>query len=160
MRDQFYAAFDLLRARLAPHRQAQAELHLRGEAGRRLLYKTRGEDRCLVIVEFAVQKHRAGSTVLQAAIEGAAVRLRPILMTSFAFIAGLIPLVFARGPGAIGNKTIGSAAAGGMLLGTIFGVLLIPGLYYIFAHMSERHIIVEDENENPLTEEIDHHEIS
>ena len=114
----------------------------------------------VLIVEFAVQKHRAGSTVLQAAIEGAAVRLRPILMTSFAFIAGLIPLVFARGPGAIGNKTIGSAAAGGMLLGTIFGVLLIPGLYYIFAHISERHIIVEDENENPLTEEIDHHEIS
>ena len=83
----------------------------------------------VLIVEFAVQRHRAGASVLEASIEGAAVRLRPILMTSFAFIAGLIPLVFATGPGAIGNRTIGSAAAGGMLLGTIFGVLIIPGLY-------------------------------
>jgi len=109
----------------------------------------------VLIVEFAVQKHRSGSTVLQAAIEGAAVRFRPILMTSFAFIAGLIPLVRATGPGAVGNRTIGSAAAGGMLLGTVFGVLLIPGLYYIFAKISEKNPIVEDEYENPLTEEID-----
>ncbi len=108
----------------------------------------------VLIVEFAVQKHRAGATVLQAAIEGAAVRLRPILMTSFAFIAGLIPLVMATGPGATGNKTIGSAAAGGMLFGTIFGVLIIPGLYYIFGRSSEKHHIVSDEEENPLTEEI------
>lgn len=110
----------------------------------------------VLIVEFAVQKHRAGATVLQAAIEGAAVRLRPILMTSFAFIAGLIPLVRATGPGAIGNKTIGSASAGGMLIGTVFGVLLIPGLYYIFGRISEKHPLVEQEDENPLTEEIDH----
>lgn len=109
----------------------------------------------VLIVEFAVQKHRSGSTVFQAAIEGAAVRLRPILMTSFAFIAGLIPLVVATGPGAIGNRTIGSAAAGGMLLGTIFGVLIVPGLYYIFARISEKHILVQNEEENPLTEEID-----
>jgi len=105
-------------------------------------------------VEFAVQKHRAGMTVMQAAIAGASVRLRPILMTSFAFIAGLIPLVVATGPGAIGNRTIGAAAAGGMLLGTIFGVLIIPGLYFIFARMSEKHHIVEKEEENPLTEEM------
>lgn len=111
----------------------------------------------VLIVEFAVQKHRAGSPVLQAAIEGAAIRFRPILMTSFAFIAGLIPLVFATGPGAIGNRTIGAAAAGGMLLGTVFGVVLVPGLYYIFARISEKHPIVQDEEENPLTEEIDHH---
>ncbi|MEP7257301.1 MAG: efflux RND transporter permease subunit [Flavitalea sp.] len=109
----------------------------------------------VLIVEFAVQKHKAGSTVLQAAIEGASVRLRPILMTSFAFIAGLIPLVVATGPGAIGNRTIGAAAAGGMLFGTIFGVLLIPGLYYIFASISEKHLLIENEAENPLTEEID-----
>jgi hydrophobic/amphiphilic exporter-1 (mainly G- bacteria), HAE1 family len=112
----------------------------------------------VLIVEFAVQKHRAGTPVLKAAIEGAAVRFRPILMTSFAFIAGLIPLVIASGPGAIGNRTIGSAAAGGMLFGTIFGVLLIPGLYYLFARISERHLIIENEEENPLTEEIDHNE--
>jgi HAE1 family hydrophobic/amphiphilic exporter-1 len=111
----------------------------------------------VLIVEFAVQKHRSGATVLEAAIEGAAVRLRPILMTSFAFIAGLIPLVLATGPGAIGNRTIGAAAAGGMLFGTVFGVLIIPGLYYVFASISEKHIIIEDEDENPLTEEIDHH---
>lgn len=110
----------------------------------------------VLIIEFAVQKHRSGSTVLNAAIEGSVVRFRPILMTSFAFIAGLIPLVFAAGPGATGNRTIGAAAAGGMLLGTVFGVLIVPGLYYIFGRISERHILVKDEEENPLTEEIDH----
>jgi HAE1 family hydrophobic/amphiphilic exporter-1 len=110
----------------------------------------------VLIVEFAVQKHKAGATVYQAAIQGAAVRFRPILMTSFAFIAGLIPLVFATGPGAIGNRTIGSAAAGGMFIGTVFGTVLIPGLYYLFARVSEKHLIVANEEENPLTEEIDH----
>jgi HAE1 family hydrophobic/amphiphilic exporter-1 len=110
----------------------------------------------VLIVEFAVQKHRSGAQVLAAAMEGSKVRFRPILMTSFAFIAGLIPLVFASGPGKIGNRTIGTAAAGGMLFGTIFGVLVIPGLYYIFGKIAERHALVRDEAENPLTEEIDH----
>lgn len=110
----------------------------------------------VLIVEFAVQRHRAGDSVIQAAIEGSAARFRPILMTSFAFIAGLIPLVFASGPGKVGNRTIGSAAAGGMLIGTIFGVVLIPGLYYIFGRISERTKFVKNEEENPLTEEIDH----
>jgi HAE1 family hydrophobic/amphiphilic exporter-1 len=110
----------------------------------------------VLIVEFAVQKHRTGKTVLQAAMEGSAVRFRPILMTSFAFIAGLIPLVFASGPGAIGNRTIGTAAAGGMLFGTVFGVLIIPGLYYIFGTIAEKYVLIKDEEENPLTEEIDH----
>ena len=108
----------------------------------------------VLIVEFAVQKHKSGQSVMQAAIAGASVRLRPILMTSFAFIAGLIPLVVATGPGAIGNRTIGAAAAGGMLFGTVFGVLIIPGLYFIFASISEKHHLVEKEEENPLTEEI------
>jgi HAE1 family hydrophobic/amphiphilic exporter-1 len=112
----------------------------------------------VLIVEFAAQKHAAGRTVMQAAIEGSASRFRPILMTSFAFIAGLIPLVFATGPGAVGNRTIGSAAAGGMLLGTIFGVLVIPGLYYLFATMIEDKPIVEDQWKNPLTEELDRNE--
>ena len=110
----------------------------------------------VLIVEFAVQRHRAGDSVKEAAITGSTVRFRPILMTSFAFIAGLIPLVFASGPGAIGNRTIGSASAGGMLIGTVFGVILIPGLYYIFAKISEKHLLVKNEEENPLTEEIDH----
>lgn len=59
-------------------------------------------------------------------------------MTSFAFVAGLIPLMMASGAGAIGNKTIGTAAAGGMIFGTVFGVVIIPGLYVIFAKLSER----------------------
>lgn len=110
----------------------------------------------VLIVEFAVQKHRQGYSVLKAAMEGSRVRFRPILMTSFAFIAGLIPLVFAHGPGALGNRTIGTAAAGGMLFGTIFGVLIIPGLYYIFGKIAERRMLARHEEENPLTEEIDH----
>jgi hydrophobic/amphiphilic exporter-1 (mainly G- bacteria), HAE1 family len=110
----------------------------------------------VLIVEFAVQRHRAGATAMQAAIDGASARLRPILMTSFAFIAGLIPLLVATGPGAIGNRTIGAAAAGGMLFGTVFGVLIVPGLYYIFASISEKHILVKDEEENPLSEAVEH----
>lgn len=92
----------------------------------------------ILIVEFASLKQREGKTPLQAAIEGAKERLRPILMTSFAFVAGLLPLMFASGAGAIGNQTIGAAAAGGMLLGTIFGVIIIPGLYVIFATLAEK----------------------
>lgn len=111
----------------------------------------------VLIVEFAVQKHRSGETVLRAAIQGSVTRFRPILMTSFAFIAGLIPLVFAHGPGAIGNRTIGAAAAGGMLFGTVFGVIVVPGLYYIFSKISEKRVLVNNEEENPLTEKIDHH---
>ena len=89
----------------------------------------------ILIVEFASLKQKEGMTPLAAAIEAARVRLRPILMTSFAFIAGLIPLLFTSGAGAIGNKTIGATATGGMLLGTVFGVLVIPGLYVIFANL-------------------------
>jgi hydrophobic/amphiphilic exporter-1 (mainly G- bacteria), HAE1 family len=112
----------------------------------------------VLIVEFAVQRHKNGESVFNAAIEGSAARFRPILMTSFAFIAGLIPLVFASGPGATGNRTIGSASAGGMLIGTIFGVIIIPGLYYIFGSISEKFTFIKKEEENPLTEEIDYHE--
>ncbi len=109
----------------------------------------------VLIVEFAVQRHAQGLSVLQAAMEGSKARFRPILMTSFAFIAGLIPLVFATGPGKIGNRTIGTAAAGGMLLGTLFGVLVIPGLYYVFARIAEKHPLVREESDHPLTEEIE-----
>ncbi len=92
----------------------------------------------ILIVEFAIQRSKEGATALQAAIEGAVSRLRPILMTSFAFIAGLIPLTIATGAGAAGNRSIGTAAAGGMLTGTLFGVLLIPGLYVLFATMGKK----------------------
>jgi HAE1 family hydrophobic/amphiphilic exporter-1 len=92
----------------------------------------------ILIIEFAVMKHRQGMTPFEAAVEGAVVRLRPILMTSFAFIAGLLPLMLASGAGEIGNNTIGAAAAGGMLFGTIFGVVIIPGLYVVFASLGEK----------------------
>jgi hydrophobic/amphiphilic exporter-1 (mainly G- bacteria), HAE1 family len=107
----------------------------------------------VLIVEFAVQKHAQGATVFDAAIEGARVRFRPILMTSFAFIAGLFPLVVATGPGAVGNRTIGASALGGMLFGTIFGVIIVPGLYYIFGNLAEGRKLIRDEEETPLSEE-------
>ncbi len=107
----------------------------------------------VLIVEYAVQKHAKGISILEAAIEGAKARFRPILMTSFAFIAGLIPLVIATGPGAVGNHTIGSSALGGMLFGTVFGVIVIPGLYYIFGKMQEGKALIRDEDLNPLTED-------
>ena len=110
----------------------------------------------VLIVEFAVQKQNQGATVLEAAIEGARARFRPILMTSFAFIAGLIPLVIATGAGAIGNRTIGGSSLGGMLIGTIFGVLVIPGLYFIFGKIAEGKNLIKDEHHEPLSEEFVH----
>ncbi|MEH6760193.1 MAG: efflux RND transporter permease subunit [Maribacter arcticus] len=107
----------------------------------------------VLIVEFAVQKQRQGATVLEAAIEGSRARFRPILMTSFAFIAGLIPLIVASGAGAIGNRTIGGSALGGMLIGTIFGVIVIPGLYYVFAKLAEGRSLIKDESFEPISEE-------
>ena len=110
----------------------------------------------VLIVEFAVQKHHEGATILEAAIEGAKVRFRPILMTSFAFIAGLIPLMLAHGAGAIGNRTLGSAALGGMLFGTVFGVIIIPGLYYIFASLANGRKLIQFEDDSSLSEELVH----
>ncbi|GAN31550.1 MAG: efflux RND transporter permease subunit [Candidatus Brocadia sp. AMX2] len=110
----------------------------------------------VLIVEFAVQNHRQGATILDAAIEGARVRFRPILMTSFAFCAGLVPLVISTGPGAIGNRTIGSSSLGGMLIGTIFGVIIIPGLYYLFGKLIEGQQLIRDEYDEPLSEEYVH----
>ena len=107
----------------------------------------------VLIVEFAVQKHQQGMSVRDAAIEGAKMRFRPILMTSFAFVAGLIPLVFATGAGAIGNRTIGTSALGGMLFGTLIGVILIPGLYYLFGKVGEGKSLIQGEDFDPLTEE-------
>jgi HAE1 family hydrophobic/amphiphilic exporter-1 len=90
----------------------------------------------ILIIEYAVLKRKQGFSIVEAAKEGSVARLRPILMTSFAFIAGLLPLMFASGAGAIGNKTIGTAAAGGMLFGTVFGILIIPGLYVLFSKLN------------------------
>ncbi|MCZ8023497.1 MAG: efflux RND transporter permease subunit [Cytophagales bacterium] len=108
----------------------------------------------ILIVEFASVKHKEGNTVIQAIVEASTVRLRPILMTSFAFIAGLIPLMFASGAGAIGNRTLGTSSAGGMLTGTIFGLLLIPGLYFLFATLAEKFVNKKFKEAIPYTEEI------
>ncbi len=106
----------------------------------------------ILIVEFAVQRRHEGASLIDAAIEGGKLRFRPILMTSFAFIAGMIPLVRATGPGAIGNRTIGTTAVGGMLMGTVIGVLVIPGLYYLFAKMADGRSLIKDEHDEPLSE--------
>lgn len=110
----------------------------------------------ILIIEFAVQRRQEGLSLMEAGIEGARLRFRPIAMTSFAFIAGLIPLVRATGPGAIGNRTIGTTAVGGMLMGTLIGVLVIPGLYYLFAKISDGKKLIRDEHEKPLSETVEH----
>lgn len=108
----------------------------------------------ILIIEFAAMKHKQGKTPFEAAVEGGVLRLRPILMTSFAFVAGLIPLMFASGAGEIGNNTIGSAAAGGMIFGTIFGVIIIPGLYVVFASIADKYPRKRKKEDRPFTETI------
>jgi len=114
----------------------------------------------ILIVEFAVQRRLEGVSLKEAAVEGAKLRFRPIQMTSFAFIAGLLPLVVATGAGAIGNRTIGTTGAGGMLVGTIVGVLVIPGLYYLFGHLDGGRKLLKDESHQqshrPLSERFEH----
>jgi len=92
----------------------------------------------ILIVEFAVQRRRHGESLSKAAINAAMARLRPILMTSFAFIVGLLPLVFASGVGAAGNRSVATGAAIGQLIGTFFGLIVIPVLFVIFQHLQER----------------------
>lgn len=92
----------------------------------------------ILIVQFAIERRRQGMEILKAAIEGAEARLRPILMTSFAFIFGLLPLMLASGAGASGNRSIGTGAIGGMLIGTLFGVFVIPALFVIFQSLQEK----------------------
>jgi HAE1 family hydrophobic/amphiphilic exporter-1 len=111
----------------------------------------------ILIVEFALERRRAGMPILQAAIDGAEARLRPILMTSFAFIFGIMPLMFSTGAGAIGNRSIGTGAVGGMFIGTLLGVFAIPVLFMIFQHLQEkisgpRHLrnLEEDENDDAV----------
>ncbi|AUC85784.1 hydrophobe/amphiphile efflux-1 family RND transporter [Polaribacter sp. ALD11] len=92
----------------------------------------------ILIVEFALQRRKNGESIVDAAIHGAKSRLRPILMTSFAFILGLMPLVLAKGVGSEGNKSIGTGAVGGMLIGTILGVFVIPILFILFQWLQEK----------------------
>jgi len=92
----------------------------------------------ILIIEFAVQRRKAGKSLLAAAIEASALRLRPILMTSLAFIVGLLPLTWAKGGSALGNRSIGTGALGGMLTGVILGVFIIPVLFIIFQYLQEK----------------------
>ncbi len=112
----------------------------------------------ILIVEFAVQRRREGLPLHEAGIEGGKLRFRPIQMTSFAFIAGLIPLVVATGAGAIGNRTIGTTGVGGMLVGTVIGVLIIPGLYYLCGKLADGRKLLKDEVDEPLSEVAEHKE--
>jgi HAE1 family hydrophobic/amphiphilic exporter-1 len=106
----------------------------------------------ILIVEFAIDRRRLGMPLVQAALEGAQARLRPILMTSFAFIFGLVPLMLSSGAGAIGNRSIGTGAVGGMLIGTLFGVFVIPVLFIIFQSWQEK---ISGQPKPPITEELD-----
>jgi HAE1 family hydrophobic/amphiphilic exporter-1 len=114
----------------------------------------------ILIVEFAVQRRREGVPLQDAAVEGGRLRFRPIQMTSFAFIAGLLPLVVATGAGAIGNRTIGTTGVGGMLLGTVLGVLVIPGLYYLFGRIADGRKLLRDEADEPLSEFFEHNPLA
>jgi HAE1 family hydrophobic/amphiphilic exporter-1 len=92
----------------------------------------------ILIVQYALERRLQGMSITEAAIKGAQARLRPILMTSFAFILGLIPLMIASGAGANGNHAIGTGAVGGMLIGTIIGLFITPTLFIIFQLLQEK----------------------
>ena len=104
----------------------------------------------ILIVQFALERRHLGMAISWSAILGAAARLRPILMTSLAMVIGLLPMMFASGVGKNGNQTLGAAAVGGMLLGTLFQIIVVPGLFVIFQGLQEKlsPMKFEDEAEN------------
>lgn len=110
----------------------------------------------VLVIEYAVQRRREGATLTEAAVEAARMRLRPILMTSFAFVVGVVPLLVAEGPGAIASRTVGAAAFGGMLLGTLGGVFVIPGLYYLFALLGRGRTLLPHQTDESLSTELMH----
>jgi HAE1 family hydrophobic/amphiphilic exporter-1 len=102
----------------------------------------------ILIVEFAEQLRRKGRTIAEAAIEAGELRLRPILMTSFAFILGVLPLVFATGAGAQGRRSVGTTIVGGMLLSTVLNLIFIPVLYVLLSRLLKRNVAVEETGEH------------
>jgi HAE1 family hydrophobic/amphiphilic exporter-1 len=101
----------------------------------------------ILIVQFALERRRLGMAISWAAVLGAAARLRPILMTSLAMVVGLLPMMFASGVGKNGNQTLGAAAVGGMLIGTLLQVLVVPGLFVIFQSLQEKFSPMKFEDE-------------
>jgi len=106
----------------------------------------------ILIVEYAVQRRRSGMSLMASALEASQLRLRPILMTSFAFIVGLLPLTWAKGGSALGNRSIGTGALGGMLVGVLLGVFIIPVLFVIFQYLQEKIGRKKEEKELALAE--------
>jgi HAE1 family hydrophobic/amphiphilic exporter-1 len=110
----------------------------------------------ILIIQFALERRRLGMAISWSAILGSAARLRPILMTSLAMVIGLLPMMFAAGVGKNGNQTLGAAAVGGMLIGTILQLFVVPTLFVIFQSIQERFSPMkfdnEDENEDVATE--------
>jgi HAE1 family hydrophobic/amphiphilic exporter-1 len=92
----------------------------------------------ILLTEYATERRRAGMTLTQAAVSSAKVRLRPILMTVLTMVAGMMPLVFAHGVGANGNSTLGAGVVGGMIVGTLALLFLVPGLFIVFQTLQEK----------------------
>jgi len=107
----------------------------------------------ILIVEFAEQIRERGKSIVESAIEAAELRLRPILMTSFAFILGTLPLVFATGAGALGRRSVGTTIVGGMLVSTLLNLVFIPVLYVLLSKLLKREELYEvEENVGTLAE--------
>ena len=115
----------------------------------------------ILIVEFALERRQTGMSIVNAAVAGAAARLRPILMTSFALIIGLLPLMFASGVGANGNNALGTGAVGGMLIGMILQIFIVPALFVVFQAIQEKikPIEWEDTENEGLEPEIEQYSI-
>ena len=111
----------------------------------------------ILIVEFALDRRRMGMSLTWAAVLGAAARLRPILMTSLAMVVGLLPMMFAFGVGAHGNRTLGTAAIGGMFIGMIFQIFIVPALFVVFQYLQEKFkpVEFEDLDNSDMTTEIE-----
>lgn len=111
----------------------------------------------ILIVEFALERRRTGMAIKYAAILGAGARLRPILMTSLAMVIGLLPLMFASGVGHNGNQTLGAAAVGGMLIGTLCQVFVVPALFSVFQYLQERikPLVFDDEADRKVKKELE-----